>query len=164
MFSAQNHAQPIDDFNSIQGVALFIICRSRDPILRRTKGQENRRSIFAGTERKFRLWLTLIVFTNSFLLSLYCIQKEHSPTQRLSSYISQLPTIIILACMGLKLQTFSPANLSTSTGITVDSQLASYFTQFFLYTDFPRSCNNTVQTNLRTREVANRKLFDSPQP
>ena len=32
-----------------------------------------------------------------------------------------------------------------------------------IYTGFPRSCNNTVQANLRTRKIANGK-FDSPQP
>ena len=31
------------------------------------------------------------------------------------------------------------------------------------YTGFPCSCNNTVQTNLRTRKITKVK-FDSPQP
>ena len=36
------------------------------------------------------------------------------------------------------------------------------FIQRFAYTDFPRSCNNTVQAKLRMRKIASRK-FDSPQ-
>ena len=38
-----------------------------------------------------------------------------------------------------------------------------HMTYCHVYTGFPRSCNNTVQANLRTRKIVNGK-FGSPQP
>ena len=53
------------------------------------------------TERKLCFWLTLIVFMNgSFLLTLYCIHREHSTSRRfsiLACWRSLLKTLIILA-------------------------------------------------------------------